>query len=559
MSAQGKDSDHLSIISCRQCRQRKIKCGRQFPGCDNCVKRSYECNYPDTHRKTSTKLVKSRKHANARYYGFSSVNRSLFEAGMPFCNVDFELEGKYASSSMKRFINSKVYKKYIEEPSFILQAMKLVKNSASYSFFEHIVDVNALETNLKLKKGCGFQTLLLLYAVTILSERFFDSPPDVQDLIEELHLLLDDCPDCPEKVSSYILLADYYHCNFKIEAAWKRIYLATSIGYALGLHSTSSKIWAMLMFEDSLLCSILGRPSSISKINPKLIHNLCDGWGEIALFLREFNAVLLDLESEHSIEKVICLELKCDTIIEKTRSSLNDRHTQYDQKLKFLDYLKLLIMVSSQVRLLFPLFSKHRLIKRRLDENCSGLANLLCELFEYLTNSGLATRNNFFNIRSHFFPAYCCVFQAFLFQFLFTSSELVKVSDKEEACAGQVSIPRDLTNVNSAVSSLSNTVTLLKNFDYVADKINFCGFMRDVFESFRALLCRKTDEKLLAPLPHIYPPGLPTYDKPPPLCGDVSSESQEVTSPFTEDIADWITSCFYDGVPYLLSGDKPYQ
>ena len=319
---------------------------------------------------------------------------------MPFCNVDFELEGKYASSSMKRFINSKVYKKYIEEPIFILQAMKLMNNSASCSFFEHIVDLNALEMSLKFKRGGGFQTLLLPHAVTILSERFFDCPPDVQDLIEELHLLLDECPDCLEKVTSYILLADYYHCNFKVQAAWKRIYLGTSIGYALGLRGTSSKIRAMLLFEDSLICSILGRPSPISKVNSKLIHSLCDGWGEIALFLRDFNAILRDLESENNIEKVICLESKCDTIVEKTRSSLEKRHPQYDQKLKFLDYLKLLIMVSSQVRLLSSLFSKHRLIQKRLDENCSDFTNLLCELFQYLTDSGLATKSNIFNFRS---------------------------------------------------------------------------------------------------------------------------------------------------------------
>lgn len=97
--------------------------------------------------------------------------------------------------------------------------------------------------------------MLLLYAVAILSERFFETPSDVLDIVAELNLLLEECPDCPEKVSAYILLTDYYHYNFKIEAAWKRIFLATSIGYAL-----ASKVFEGMDNVDvsgraSLLCS----------------------------------------------------------------------------------------------------------------------------------------------------------------------------------------------------------------------------------------------------------------------------------------------------------------
>lgn len=475
---------------------------------------------------------------------------------MPFCNVDFELEGKYAASSMKRFTTSEVFQRYIEEPAFVIKALQLLRESASYPFFEQLFELEALQSGLASKQGCGYQTLLLLYAVTILSERFFDTPPDVQDLIEELHLLLNDCPDCPEKISSYILLADYYHYNFRIEEAWKRIYLATSIGYALGLHRTPSKIWTMLVFQDSLLCSILGRPTSISKINPKLIHDCCDGWGEIALLLRDFNNLLLDLESENSIEKVICLEMKCDNFVERTRNRLHSSDTQSDQQRMLLEYLKLLIMVSSQVKLLFPLFSKHRLIQRRLDENCSSLAFFLCELFQYLTENGLATKEKLFKLRPHFFPAYCCIFQAFLFQFLFTSSMLLKAPVKGESGSEQASISKYFINGNLTLSSLSRTLSLLNRFDYVADKMTFCAFMKDVFESFRALFYLGTDGKSAVQILSEDTTGQPTYEKALPPCDEMASNSQDVPSPFTvEDIADWITSCFPDGVPYSLPAE----
>lgn len=548
------EKDHLSIISCQQCRRRKVKCGRQFPGCENCAKKGYRCQYPDTQRKTSTRLVRRHKYPNARYYGFSSVNRSLFEVGMPFCNIDFELEGKYSWSS-HRFTVSEVFKKYIKEPTFMRQSLKLVKESASRPFFEQIVDLEMLDLCLESKKGGNFQILLLLYAVAILSERFYETPPDIDDLIQEFHLLLDDCPDCPEKVSSYVLLADYYHYNFKIEAAWKKIHLATSIGYALGLHVMPCKVWTMLVFLDSLLCSILGRPTSISRLDPDLIRNTCDGWGEIALSLRQFNDVLLDLESKESLERVISLEIKCDDIIEKTRLSLNS--IQYDQNLKLLEYLKLLIMVSNQIKLLFPLFLKHNRISSRLDENCNNLSNLLCEVFQYLTETGLASEEKPFSLRPHFFPAYCCVFQAFLYQFLFTSSKLLKDSGRGKTGAVQAPVTKQLSPGMTSLSSLDAIASLLDNYDCVIEKIRFCTFMSDVFESFRTLLDRTAEDRLSVRSSENSEENNP-YNKMFPLPGFSSGENRDASSPFADDIASWITSCLYDGAATLLSGEKPF-
>lgn len=548
--------DHLSIISCQQCRQRKVKCKRQTPTCENCIKKGCICVYPQTNRKTSTRLTRKRKNPSARYYGYSSVNRSLFEVGMPFCNVDFELENKYASSRMR---STAVYKRYVEDSDLVLEAIRLMQESVSSPFFDQIVDLGALQVTLTTNQRVEYQTLLLLYAVTVLAERFFTSPPDVGDLVAELNRLLDDCPDCPEKVSSYILLADYYHYNFKIEAAWKRMYLATSIGYALGMHRRSSKVWTMLVYQDALLCSILGRPSSISRIDPQLIHGLCDGWGEIALLLREFNEIMLNLESENCMEKVISLDMKCDDVIERTRRGANSGDVNLDPKPTLLRFLKVLVMVSNRIKLFFPIFSKHRFLRARLDENCNSLVGCLCELFQLLTTSGLASKNNLFHLRPHFFPAYCCIFQGFLFQFLFTSSESLKGTEKTTAEGSATLLFGDKYCGIQAPSSLSSTVSLLDRFDYMADKISLCKFMTDVFESFRTLINRaqKGEDKQSIQGSNDFRPGQATDNYAAPLYSDASSESHDIPSPFAvEDIADWITSCFSDGIPYFHSADQ---
>lgn len=240
---------------------------------------------------------------------------------MPFSNVDFELEGENAANQMKRFSSSPVFKKYIGDTKLILAAIQSVRSSISCSFFDETVDLNLLEQKIFSKQGADYQTLLLSYAVIIVSERFYETPPDVREVVSELDILLNECSDCSEKVSSLILLSEYYHYNFKIETAWKCIFLAASIGYALGLHTTSSKVWTMLVLQDSLLCSVLGRPTSISCVNSKLVSDQCDGWGEIAILLREGNDMLLNLKSETCVEKAISLDLKIDDVIERTKKA----------------------------------------------------------------------------------------------------------------------------------------------------------------------------------------------------------------------------------------------
>lgn len=340
MSSLITDSQGLSIISCRQCRDRKVRCSRQIPKCKSCTKRNCECFYPQTQRKTSTKLNKKRKNDNTRFYGLSSVNRVLFEVGMPFCNVDYELENKLAPSHMKKLTSSLVYQKYIEDPQDALAAIKRIQSSVGCSLFEEIVDLGALEHTLSSGREVDYQGLILTYAVIIVSERFVTPAPDVADLIDELTFAIEECPDCLEKVSALILLADYYHYNFKIETAWKRTFLATSIAYALGLHLESSKVWPMLVLHDALLCSIVGRPSSIKAVDSQRTSNACHDWGEIAVLLRDSNEILL-AACDWTIEKVISLDFRFNDLIERVKNDMNKSSMVENPNKTLLGYLKL--------------------------------------------------------------------------------------------------------------------------------------------------------------------------------------------------------------------------
>ncbi|CAD6625972.1 BAH_G0016200.mRNA.1.CDS.1 [Saccharomyces cerevisiae] len=555
MSQVNVDFQGLSIISCKTCRQRKIKCGRQFPKCQNCIKRSCECTYPRTFRKTSTKLTRKRRDVNARFYGFSSVNRSLFEVGMPFSNVDFELEGENAANQMKRFSSSPVFKKYIGDTKLILAAIQSVRSSISCSFFDETVDLNLLEQKIFSKQGADYQTLLLSYAVIIVSERFYETPPDVREVVSELDILLNECSDCSEKVSSLILLSEYYHYNFKIETAWKCIFLAASIGYALGLHTTSSKVWTMLVLQDSLLCSVLGRPTSISCVNSKMVSDQCDGWGEIAILLREGNDMLLNLKSETCVEKAISLDLKIDDVIERTKKNMSSSEKSDSSVNLLVGYLKVCILSASRIKLLFPFFTKHRSIKAQLDENCSSLAGCLCGLFQLLNVSNLTSGDKKFPLRPHFFPAYCSVFQGFLLQFLYTSNELFKNFDEATNGANSIFLPKDLGRTGLFLPSLDVTSVLMEDYDLITRKVKFCSFMTDLFASFRSLLNqRKSAAKKRIPTDISAEDQLAT----PAVCSGIPSEESDNSSPILMgDIADWITSCFSDGITHFYPSEPP--
>lgn len=563
MSQASPNLPGLSIISCIECRRRKVKCNRQFPKCQNCIKKHYDCTYPPTLRKTSTKLTKKRKGGNSRFYGFSSVNRSLFEVGMPFCNVDFELESKNAPSQTERFTSSNAFKTYIENPQKTLSAIDRIRGSISASYFDEMVDLSSLELALCSRQGSDYQTLLLSYAVVIISERFYDSPPDVDILLNELNIVLDQCPDCPEKVSSLVLLADYYHFNFKIETAWKCTFLATSIAYALGLHTSSSKVWAMLVLNDALLCSVVGRPTSIKSVNSKLICRLCDGWGEIAYLLRDCNEVLLNLKSEDSIEKVISLDMKYDDFIERTKKTMKCSSGIENPELMLLGYLKICIMTAIRIKLLFPVFPKHRTIKTQLDENCSALTHCLRGLFQFLTESGLASEQKPFSIRSQFFPAYCSMFQGFLLQFLFTSNEILGKPDITTDESSNAYFPRNFERKELFMPSLASIVSLIHDYESIAKNISFCSFMTDVFESFRVLLNQKkrsASTKMLNEPTRIDSSHLtPKEQNVSPILPDDLNEPEmsDKTSPLmTDDIAEWITSCFSEGITYLYPAER---
>lgn len=477
------------------------------------------------------------------------MNKALFEVGMPFCNVDYELETKHTPEKLKRIIESPMYKKYLDDPKNILLAIETMKSSISYSLFGELVDLDELKMTLASHHIVDLQTLSLCYAIVIISERFLNLIPDIDEILQELNELIDETPDCPQKVSSLILLADYYHFNFKIESAWRCTFMATSIAYALGLHVKSSKVWSMLVLHDALLCAVLSRPSSIKHVDPKLLCRVSNNWGEIALLLRECNEVSLTLQSSRSIERVISLDIRCDELIQSTRKSVRKAILGEDVNEAFLGNLKLCILTANRIKLLFPIYHKYKALKAQLDENCSELANALKGTLELLSWSGSATKENPYSLRSHCFFAYCSVFQGFLFHFLFASTDVA--DDSSKTGKGYLNSDADIKDRPDIPQSLLSVSNLLLKYDSLAGSINFCVYMCDVFDSFRALLNQRRKQK--------------QQSRGHKLAADGSSECSENTTPISsnsrenekvaailpimsEELPDWLTTCFSEGL-----------
>ncbi|SCU87850.1 LANO_0D00276g1_1 [Lachancea nothofagi CBS 11611] len=550
-----KDSEGLAIISCHQCRKRKVKCSRDFPACEYCAKKEYNCSYPQTTRKKSTKIAKKRKQKNIRFYGLSSVNQSLFENGMPFCNPDCELMSKNSPANMKSFKASTVFKKYIKDPQYTLEAIKCTKENLICPLFVEALDLNDLQQILLSKKSFDYTTLLLFYSVIIVSERFITPTPDIENLVEELNLVLNECPDCPEKVTALVLLADYYHLNSKIETAWKSNFLATSIAYALGLHLTVSKEWAMLVLHDALLSLLLGRPSSITYHNLKLIGRPCD-WRTIALLLRDSNEMLLTPTSL-TIDKVVILDLQHADLIKKIKQEECIQDEVTNPRKELLVHMKLCILISNRVKVLHPVYPKYGSLMVQMDKNCSELINCVRNVLKIVASASIGEGNKPYCMRSHFFLAYCSVFQALLLHLIFCSTQ-TRASFTESSSENDSFTPPPTTERTTIFPpSLQSMSMLLQEYDQVSEKIDLCRYMLDVFDSFRTLIAKRSKDKggttdTVSNTSSPYPLWEDSKCTDSNLLGNLENSKigENNEAGFPKDFADWIST--------LLSGTSPY-
>lgn len=111
--------------------------------------------------------------------------------------------------------------------------------------------------------------------------------------------------------------------------------------------------------------------------------------------------------------------------------------------------------------------------------------------------------------------------------------------------------------------SLASIVSLIHDYESIAKNISFCSFMTDVFESFRVLLNQKkrsASTKMLNEPTRIDSSHLtPKEQNVSPILPDDLNEPEmsDKTSPLmTDDIAEWITSCFSEGITYLYPAER---
>lgn len=243
--------------------------------------------------------------------------------------------------------------------------MELVEHSVASSTYAELIDFSSLKTLIYSINQLNREQILLLYSLILLSGRFEEEPFSERrrDLLEEVGIEAQRAPDTTEKIVSLILIMDNQYFLGNIETSWKLLFSATSICYALGMHEKPSKIWPILVFYDSIICSTIGRPSSIHSINADSIKKLCMGYGEIAMLNRQTNEIFPSFHRKANLGRILELDERFEVLANDLKGQIKKQHTPSKEwELS----LKLLLLTSGRIKLLFPDHKNHAIIEKQL-------------------------------------------------------------------------------------------------------------------------------------------------------------------------------------------------
>lgn len=476
----------LSNISCCLCRSKKIKCDRQLPSCDFCRKADIICEYPLNNRGPSLARLKRRqKVGTSRFYGFNSVNQTLSRANKNFFNRDYELGKESTMKRTKLLSSTPLYQKYLENAQVLLSKIELVEQSVMSSIYANIVDFFSLKNVISSGQRLNYKHILLCYSLLLLSGRYGEDPfvEKRSDLLMEIEKEVQKAPDSTEKIASLMILMDYHYFLGNIETSWKLLFSATSISYALGLHEGTSGIWTFLIFYDSVICSTIGRPSSIHSINSENIRRLCGGYGEIALLMRQTNEIFPSARSKAKLGKILELDESYDILVKRLSGC---EEVDISNGRKWETSLKILLLTSSRIKLLYPEHNNHSIIKRQLLEAFSHFINYYEKCLLNLISEEVKNKSKVFFFKTQFSVVQCCCFQAFLLCFCFLSrhstsiiedSSVIKKSEESTV----ISDPNEHQMIREISQLVAERETTFKN-------IFFGNYMVDIFKSIEWLL-----------------------------------------------------------------------
>lgn len=558
MDKRVSDDQGLSIISCLQCRTKKIKCGRDIPKCHGCEKKGCLCEYPETNRKTSTRLNRKRKFENIRFYGLNSVNHAFFTANKAFVNSDYELETKKAREQMKIYFTTTVFKKYMGNRDEVVAKIEKVENSLNGPLYAEVIEFSSLKQVLKSSQRISCRNLLLIYSLLILSGRFETTKfTEIKsELLVEFEDMVHKAPDSRQKVVSLLFLSDHYHFNGDIELASKSIFHATSISYALGLHQTPSKLWTMLLFYDSMVCSIIGRPTSIHKAKGHDIQELCEGFGAIAMLVRDTNDVILEFQNKNWLSRVIDLDEKYNEMIQSIQKEISLKPAKTHIPIL---YFKLLLVIANRTKLLFPGYTKHNFVKEQLKGACSQLSQKFEEMHEQFLSVNLVSSTDPFFFRNQFPFAYCFCFQGFLLYFVFLSAQaLTRVKQSTESIS---TISTPTVQNRPSIASDQWIISFLSRRNNEFKHFVFDCYMDDIFHSIECLLSRTTELQLDNELGRTFSGPASIEIEYSNTMGDTPNSSMKDPSQISSgnDFAEWVSRCTFDDPLFFQSANNlPY-
>lgn len=253
-----------SKVSCLLCRKRKVKCDRTLPRCLKCLKKHQLCQFPGIFRSQTlvhhqVEDIRKRNSHHAYFYGHNSSN---FLEKLSSRNLD----DREDPSRQKLFALPQLVDDADRNLKILRVMIEQLKNSKMSELYRDFLDFDIICTLLASLVPC--ETSLTIYGMVLVANRYVQilSENQLSSLSHLMTNMIDECPLKPLKISSMLLLIEFHYSRFEINSAYRLLFLATSDAYALGIHKSDSPLWVSLAFYDTVICSSVGRPTSLTNL-----------------------------------------------------------------------------------------------------------------------------------------------------------------------------------------------------------------------------------------------------------------------------------------------------
>lgn len=304
-----------SKVSCQSCRLRKVRCDKILPHCFNCTKKLLACDYPGKFRnkileEPAKEPPTKGKAATNFYYG-------------PNSSYYLETTTKRATPIVDS-ATAKMYPIPVTIAKLLMELMfSKLRDSSMWDLYSEFVDLGDLWLKIADKESLDAENILMLYGIVMLSTRFVSVLEEARilEIKESFFAISAEAPLSIGKVTGQMLFCDFFYYRFEINQSFRILFMAVADAYALGIHRKNHKAWRMLTFFDAIICSCVGRPTSIYQ---SFLTPIPEGTSETTTkmikaieLVRKSNNEMLNLPDMPNYNRILALDTEHDIIMKE--------------------------------------------------------------------------------------------------------------------------------------------------------------------------------------------------------------------------------------------------